>query len=112
MKNIIIIGNDASIGKATAMIRENAEKGLSIKITAEQINEQEVPFILETKECIQRLAIMDKELENFEYMHLTNKEKNAIISPVRIEPKISRNALCQCGSGKKYKKCCINKPLE
>ncbi len=25
--------------------------------------------------------------------------------------KISRNALCPCGSGKKYKHCCIGKPL-
>jgi len=24
--------------------------------------------------------------------------------------KISRNALCPCGSGKKYKRCCLNKP--
>jgi uncharacterized protein YecA (UPF0149 family) len=26
---------------------------------------------------------------------------------VRTEPKISRNAPCICGSGKKYKHCCI-----
>lgn len=25
----------------------------------------------------------------------------------REAPKISRNALCSCGSGKKYKKCCL-----
>jgi len=25
---------------------------------------------------------------------------------VRTEPKIGRNDLCPCGSGKKYKKCC------
>lgn len=25
---------------------------------------------------------------------------------VRLTPKIGRNALCTCGSGKKYKKCC------
>jgi SWIM/SEC-C metal-binding protein len=24
------------------------------------------------------------------------------------EPKIGRNELCVCGSGKKYKKCCLN----
>ena len=27
---------------------------------------------------------------------------------VRTEPKIGRNELCKCGSGKKFKKCCIN----
>ena len=30
-------------------------------------------------------------------------------SPVRAEPKIGRNEPCPCGSGKKYKKCCLNK---
>jgi tetratricopeptide (TPR) repeat protein len=29
------------------------------------------------------------------------------ISPVRSEPKVGRNDPCPCGSGKKYKKCCL-----
>ena len=29
--------------------------------------------------------------------------------PIRVEKKIGRNDPCYCGSGKKYKKCCINK---
>lgn len=28
---------------------------------------------------------------------------------IRSEPKIGRNDPCKCGSGKKYKKCCLNK---
>ncbi|RCW74995.1 SEC-C motif-containing protein [Saliterribacillus persicus] len=35
---------------------------------------------------------------------LVSEEKTQII--VRNEQKIGRNALCPCGSGKKYKKCC------
>jgi tetratricopeptide (TPR) repeat protein len=31
------------------------------------------------------------------------------ILPIRKEPKIGRNDPCPCGSGKKYKKCCLNK---
>lgn len=31
---------------------------------------------------------------------------------VRRIPKIGRNASCQCGSGKKFKKCCISKVQE
>ncbi len=27
---------------------------------------------------------------------------------VRAQPKVGRNDLCPCGSGKKYKKCCID----
>lgn len=33
------------------------------------------------------------------YAHVARK-------PVRVQPKIGRNAPCPCGSGKKYKKCC------
>lgn len=29
--------------------------------------------------------------------------------PIIVEPKIGRNDPCPCGSGKKYKKCCLNK---
>lgn len=31
------------------------------------------------------------------------------IQPLDTTPKIGRNDLCPCGSGKKYKKCCLNK---
>lgn len=27
--------------------------------------------------------------------------------PIKAEPKVGRNAACPCGSGKKYKKCCL-----
>lgn len=36
------------------------------------------------------------------------KEENTRVL-VRAYPKIGRNAPCPCGSGKKYKKCCIGK---
>jgi len=32
-----------------------------------------------------------------------------VTEPIRTEPKIGRNEPCPCGSGKKYKKCCMNK---
>ena len=34
------------------------------------------------------------------------KKKYLACTVVREQPKIGRNALCPCGSGKKYKKCC------
>jgi len=37
-----------------------------------------------------------------------NKQKLNVV-PVRTEPKIGRNDPCPCGSGKKYKKCCMGK---
>jgi len=39
----------------------------------------------------------------------SKEEMNAILVDIRREPKIARNSLCPCNSGKKYKHCCINK---
>lgn len=35
-------------------------------------------------------------------------KRRSISVEVRTEPKIGRNEPCPCGSGIKYKKCCIN----
>jgi len=40
---------------------------------------------------------------------LTKKQREANYQPIRTEPKYNRNQDCPCGSGKKYKKCCLNK---
>ena len=50
-----------------------------------------------------------KQYDDFRYSHLTKKEREADILPVRTEPKIGRNEPCPCGSGKKYKNCCLKK---
>ena len=39
--------------------------------------------------------------EEYPYDHIPD--------PIKRGPKIGRNAPCPCGSGKKYKKCCLNK---
>jgi uncharacterized protein YecA (UPF0149 family) len=36
-------------------------------------------------------------------------DENAHVTVRRETPKIGRNDPCPCGSGKKYKKCCMNK---
>lgn len=45
------------------------------------------------------------------YIQLMNeqKKKERHTPIVRQEAKIGRNDICPCGSGKKYKKCCMNK---
>jgi preprotein translocase subunit SecA len=41
---------------------------------------------------------------------ITNQDESSVKKPVkRSESKIGRNDLCPCGSGKKYKHCCLNK---
>jgi hypothetical protein len=46
------------------------------------------------------------ELYDLRYSGLTKRQRNAVIVPVRTEPKINRNQPCPCVSGKKYKQCC------
>lgn len=48
-----------------------------------------------------------KDYSSFEYTHLTRKQREANLVPVRTEPKIGRNSLCPCGSGRKFKNCCL-----
>ena len=35
-------------------------------------------------------------------------ERGPMNAPVKVEPKIGRNDPCPCGSGKKFKKCCLH----
>ena len=42
-----------------------------------------------------------------EEVALRHRMKDFQKFPVKGEPKIHRNQSCPCGSGKKYKKCCI-----
>lgn len=52
----------------------------------------------------------DDEIEE-EFADDKDYESPSILAPiVRDEPKVGRNAPCPCGSGKKFKKCCMNKP--
>ena len=39
----------------------------------------------------------------------SKRDRDKKVIGVRTSPKIQRNAPCPCGSGKKYKNCCLNK---
>ncbi len=51
-----------------------------------------------------------KEIEYLHNLHYTRSEKKDV-EPAEVESKkkIGRNDPCPCGSGKKYKKCCMGK---
>jgi len=58
---------------------------------------------------------IEAEVKDEEFQHETSDEleytdhesaQDKKIEPVKKAPKVSRNAACPCGSGKKYKKCC------
>ena len=49
-------------------------------------------------------------LDDFDLSDLMEPDHSEVTQPyVRDEKKIGRNDPCPCGSGKKYKKCCMNK---
>jgi uncharacterized protein YecA (UPF0149 family) len=58
------------------------------------------------KEDVRTMELTMRDIEEAKYSHLTQAQKDAVIEPVRTEPKIQNNEPCPCGSGKKFKKCC------
>jgi len=49
--------------------------------------------------------IKQKEQQNLTFSH---SDESTVKKPVkRSQEKVNRNDLCPCGSGKKYKKCCM-----
>ena len=76
----------------------------------------EIPDILrKRKKQEERQKAREKELNKLAANYKINKaqrpDKNGgrVVSFKRNSPKVGRNAPCPCGSGKKYKKCCLNK---
>ena len=43
------------------------------------------------------------------WKHYYTLTGNGVVSPVRSSAKIGRNARCPCGSGRKFKHCCLNR---
>lgn len=68
---------------------------------------------IKSKEQAQELAILVAEYSNTLPMWVLKGhspvEINAVKKPRRAVNKIGRNDPCPCGSGKKYKNCCLNK---
>jgi len=76
----------------------------------------ELPEIqLQRQESEERQKARAKELNELASNYNKKKAKEALGSPGQVipfkreEPKIGRNEPCPCGSGKKYKKCCLRK---
>ena len=54
------------------------------------------------------LAIqVQHELDHFDGILFQEHEDDTKIVPIKTDKKIGRNEKCPCGSGKKYKKCCM-----
>lgn len=54
-------------------------------------------------------AMMDEETKHMKQPIPTEQALKALMSGRNRASKIGRNAACPCGSGRKYKKCCVNR---
>lgn len=85
----------------TSLVENPANK----RCVMRSINDKPIPF-----PCVEYLA---KIIEKKQYNPLMIS--NVVQTPrkeVVIDEKIPRNSQCPCGSGKKYKKCCLGKTIE
>jgi len=59
----------------------------------------------------QELRLLESVCVQHEIDHLNGMRilDRVVDTTIRVEKKLGRNEPCHCGSGKKYKKCCINK---
>jgi hypothetical protein len=55
-------------------------------------------------------SVDSEEIEEYDGVFDSDDDQEELVQlePVRTEPKIGRNEPCPCGSGKKYKKCCLD----
>lgn len=65
-----------------------------------------LPFDLEKKGFIEESA---RVVNKFIFLEEEMKKKIRLSNPITADPKIGRNEPCPCGSGLKYKKCCLDK---
>lgn len=81
------------------------------------LSNNEIPLSSAASQVLNRIPAEDR----LKYL-VTSKEpeleeariayRNRLLSkPVTNKIKVGRNESCPCGSGKKYKKCCLNKNL-
>jgi len=97
---------DISEAKHIELIREVFEKKPVDTFYDGDLEDIEIKLgIREKRSKPKEKHFLQKMIEEYE---LEDKLK-PLLSANNAEPKIGRNDPCPCGSGKKYKKCCLNK---
>jgi len=77
-----------------------AFQGEQAFVTDENFNEQEIDNL--------RLAIAPNAREIHAFWLARRAQDSPTATVRRSEPKLGRNDPCFCGSGKKFKKCCLH----
>ncbi len=110
--HLLFIPSDSS-GKLDTSRKEEIYSVLDLKLHRWGVKEHE-------QATISGKAIMDTFLEEkgivdlyktryetMRLLYIKYRNMNYLQSPVKALDKVGRNAPCPCGSGKKYKKCCL-----
>jgi transposase-like protein len=99
--------------KASAGVRLKA--ALAILQTASTPPEPKKQIVME----IEKIKLADKPQPEESNLHNNAQPTpqappqtvhNSAQQPRNVGPKIGRNDICPCGSGQKFKRCCLNKP--
>jgi preprotein translocase subunit SecA len=76
----------------------------------EQLDEGFVGSTWVESQAIKEDATPASEIERQQQAAIAGTEADKKLEPIRnLEPKVGRNDPCPCGSGKKYKQCCMRK---
>ncbi|AYC34185.1 preprotein translocase subunit SecA [Pseudomonas cavernae] len=78
-----------------------------VQVRREDPVEEEARLRREAEQLAQRMQFQHAEVSALDQPEAMAEEGDVAVAamPVRTEPKIGRNELCPCGSGKKYKHC-------
>jgi preprotein translocase subunit SecA len=76
----------------------------------EQLDEGFVGSTWVESQAIKEEATPASEIERQQQAAISGTEADKKLEPIRnLEPRVGRNDPCPCGSGKKYKQCCMRK---
>jgi uncharacterized protein len=76
---------------------------------ADEIEEDELPLVDDPMKCHKLSIEIEANIPEIHRFWLPLR-KSAVTPVKREAPKVGRNDLCACGSGKKFKKCCGAEP--
>jgi len=107
--------NKSHLGFAISLLVEfSGAKYIDVIREIFKTKEVDIMFVGDLEDIEMKLGLREKrtkarEKNKLEQMIEMFQIEEVSTQQVRTEPKIKRNDPCPCGSGKKYKKCCLNK---
>ena len=110
-KDPLVIYKLESFNLFSAMLEKINEDVISFLMLAD-IPVQNADNVREHRaQGIDRSRIKEQRNDLLTQSHSDTQQKQ-VTQPIRVEKKVGRNDPCPCGSGKKYKNCCMNKDVQ